>query len=67
LESWIDRTLRDVARLRPDRLLKRRQERLRNLGGFFTHTGEAAKPKTTRTRTRRKTPAPPAPAAAPQA
>lgn len=36
LEQWIAESLRDVQRLKPDALLKRRYDRLRNLGSFFT-------------------------------
>lgn len=36
LEAWIDKTLRDLRRLKPETLLRRRYERLRKLGSFFT-------------------------------
>lgn len=45
LESWIDQSLRDLRRFKLDGLLKRRYERLRNLGSFFTvkpRTSDAA-------------------------
>jgi acetyl-CoA carboxylase carboxyl transferase subunit alpha len=35
LEAWITRSLRDVRKIKGDRLLKRRYDRLRNLGSFF--------------------------------
>jgi acetyl-CoA carboxylase carboxyl transferase subunit alpha len=36
LESWIGKTLRDLCRLKTETLLRRRYERLRKLGAFFT-------------------------------
>lgn len=36
VERAVGQTLRELKRLRPDTLLKRRYERLRNLGSFFT-------------------------------
>ena len=36
LETWLGRTLRDLRRLKPETLLRRRYERLRRLGSFFT-------------------------------
>ena len=39
LESWIDRSLTDLSRLKTETILKRRYDRLRNLGSFFTDTG----------------------------
>lgn len=35
LESWVARCLRDLRRVKLDTVLKRRYERLRNLGSFF--------------------------------
>ena len=40
LESWIDAALREVRRLKPQTLLNRRYDRLRNYGSFFEATGE---------------------------
>ncbi len=39
LEKWIARSLRDLKRLKIDTILKRRYERLRNIGSFFESTG----------------------------
>jgi acetyl-CoA carboxylase carboxyl transferase subunit alpha len=54
VERWIGRALRDVRRLKIETLLKRRYERLRNVGAFWTSpmavpTGKAAKPRVRRT------------------
>ncbi len=38
LEAWISKSLRDLRRLKPETLLRRRYERLRQLGAFFTST-----------------------------
>lgn len=35
LQAWISRSLKEVTRFKTDTLLKRRYERLRNLGSFF--------------------------------
>jgi acetyl-CoA carboxylase carboxyl transferase subunit alpha len=50
VSSYINETLRDLKRVRIDTLLKRRYQRLRNLGSFFTTTAPvteqpAAKPR----------------------
>ncbi|RMF78618.1 MAG: acetyl-CoA carboxylase carboxyltransferase subunit alpha [Planctomycetota bacterium] len=42
LESWIDRSLTALGRLKTDTILKRRYQRLRNLGSFFVDTGAKA-------------------------
>jgi acetyl-CoA carboxylase carboxyl transferase subunit alpha len=57
LETWIARSLRDSKRLKIETLLRRRSERLRNIGSFFQSTttppeSKAAKPAKTRTRRR---------------
>ena len=39
LQDWIARSLRDVRKLKGDRLLKKRYERLRGLGSFFDSVG----------------------------
>ena len=41
LGSWIGKSLRDLRRLKPDSLLRRRYERLRKLGAFFAERGTA--------------------------
>lgn len=56
LEAWIGGALRDLARVKPDVLLRRRYERLRRLGSAFVTGGErtpAPTAKPTRARTRR--------------
>lgn len=42
LETWIGKSLRDLRRLKMDTILRRRYERLRKLGSFFTDTGTSA-------------------------
>jgi acetyl-CoA carboxylase carboxyl transferase subunit alpha len=42
LEMWIGQSLKDVKRIKPENLLKRRYERLRNLGSFFVAAGPDA-------------------------
>ena len=44
-EKYVSETLRELKRVRIDTLLKRRYERLRNLGAFFESATAAAKPK----------------------
>lgn len=41
LETWVGRSLRDLRRLKVDTLLRRRYERLRNLGSFFEARSDA--------------------------
>lgn len=53
LEKYIVDTLRDLKRVRPDTLIKRRYKRLRDLGSFFTVEGASAA--ATRLRTREQT------------
>lgn len=53
LETWIGRTLRELRRLKIDTLLRRRYERLRAMGSFFT-AKETAESKASRPRGRRK-------------
>jgi acetyl-CoA carboxylase carboxyl transferase subunit alpha len=53
LERWIARTLRDLKRLKPETLLRRRYERLRNLGAFFTSSAEPKTSKTAKPRGKR--------------
>lgn len=67
LESWIGHSLKDLRRMKPENLLKRRYERLRNLGSFFTATGNqpaAAPPPAAKPRARRPASAAPVRAAA---
>jgi acetyl-CoA carboxylase carboxyl transferase subunit alpha len=45
LERWVADALRETQRIKPDSLLKRRYERLRNLGAFFAAPSEAAQPR----------------------
>jgi acetyl-CoA carboxylase carboxyl transferase subunit alpha len=52
LQEWIDRALRDLRRLKTETLLKRRYNRLRNLGSFFVDTRPPRETKTTRPRGR---------------
>ncbi len=54
LESWLGKTLRDVKRLKSETLLRRRYERLRNLGSFIQASGQtpAEPPRTRRRRAR---------------
>lgn len=52
VESWIGKTLRDLRRLKIETLLRRRYERLRKQGAFFTQTA-AADTRTIKTRSRR--------------
>lgn len=40
VEAWITRALRDLKRVKTDNLLKRRYDRLRNLGSFFVNHDE---------------------------
>lgn len=40
LADWIEKTLREVGRFKPENLVKRRYERLRKIGSFYT-TGES--------------------------
>jgi acetyl-CoA carboxylase carboxyl transferase subunit alpha len=42
LETWVGKTLRDLLRLKPETLLRRRYERLRRLGAFFVDKPQAA-------------------------
>lgn len=62
LESWIGRALRDVGRVKLDTLVKRRYERLRNLGTQFTIRAGEKPVRAVRTRKRAvvETTAPPA-------
>jgi len=53
LERWIGRTLRDLRRLKVETLLKRRYERLRNIGAFFAAVGETKPVKSVKTRGKR--------------
>jgi acetyl-CoA carboxylase carboxyl transferase subunit alpha len=53
LERWVARTLRDLKRLKPETLLRRRHERLRNLGAFFTATRAPKTPKSAKSRGKR--------------
>lgn len=54
LEAWLGRTLRELRRFKIDTLLRKRYERLRSLGSFFTGAG-ATEPTPTKTRGRRQT------------
>ena len=45
LESWIARSLRDLKRLKIETILRRRYEKLRNLGAFFEVVAEAPESK----------------------
>jgi len=53
LEKYVVETLRDLKRVRIDTLLKRRYERLRNLGSFFESTSGQITAKVARIRTAR--------------
>ena len=53
LERWVARALRDLKRLKPETLLRRRYERLRNLGAFFTAAREPKTPKSAKSRGKR--------------
>ncbi|MFH1746497.1 MAG: acetyl-CoA carboxylase carboxyltransferase subunit alpha [Planctomycetota bacterium] len=53
LETWIGQTVRDLRRLKTATLLRRRYERLRSIGSFFT--AKEAASKGTRGRSRRQT------------
>jgi acetyl-CoA carboxylase carboxyl transferase subunit alpha len=56
LEAWIARALRDLKRLKVDTVVRRRQERLRQVGSFFESARAPAEPrpsKPSKTRGRR--------------
>ncbi|MBU0640502.1 MAG: acetyl-CoA carboxylase carboxyltransferase subunit alpha [Planctomycetes bacterium] len=53
VERWLGRALRDLDRVKTDTLVRRRYERLRNLGAFFAAMGEPAEVKSTKPRGRR--------------
>lgn len=58
LETWIAHSLRDLKKLKVQTVVRRRQDRLRNLGAFFESTGagvDAKVAKTSKSRTRRRT------------
>jgi acetyl-CoA carboxylase carboxyl transferase subunit alpha len=42
VEQWVDRSLKDLRRIKLDALMKRRYERLRTLGSFVVRTGAPA-------------------------
>ncbi|MBI5862975.1 MAG: acetyl-CoA carboxylase carboxyltransferase subunit alpha [Planctomycetes bacterium] len=42
VETWISRSLQDLSRVKTETLVKRRYDRLRNLGSFFVNTAEGA-------------------------
>lgn len=49
LESWIGKTLRDLRRLKPETILRRRQERLRKMGSaYIQSTQQENKPAETK-------------------
>ncbi len=55
LEKWIARSLRDLKRLKIETVLKRRYDRLRNIGSFFEAVeNDARQARPARTRSRRK-------------
>ena len=56
LEAWIARSLRDLNRVRPDRLVKRRYDRWRKIAGFVTQPAEAEAAKAAKPRARRARP-----------
>ena len=59
VEAWIARSLRDLKRLKPETLQRRRYERLRNIGAFI-EAGTAQEPKAAKPskgRARRRQPA----------
>lgn len=61
LQDWITRSLRDVRKIKGDRLLKKRYERLRGLGSFFESVDKAEPTSTarpTKARSRAKAEAP---------
>jgi len=41
LEGWVGRTIRDLKRLKPETLLRRRYERYRTIGSFFASQNDA--------------------------
>lgn len=53
LESWLGRTLRDLRRLKTETLLRRRYERLRNLGAYYVVKGEMTTSKVSKARPKR--------------
>jgi len=53
VEAWVGRALRDLRRLKIETLLRRRYERLRNIGSFVTSAGPAARPKPATVRAKR--------------
>jgi acetyl-CoA carboxylase carboxyl transferase subunit alpha len=60
LEAWIGRTLRELRRLKPETLLRRRYERLRTIGRFVVSESEpaVAVARPVRSRTRKRSGAP---------
>ncbi|MCC6357768.1 MAG: acetyl-CoA carboxylase carboxyltransferase subunit alpha [Phycisphaerales bacterium] len=66
VEAWIVRSLKELKRVRLDTLLKRRYEKLRNLGSFFETLGEppAAEQKVVKQRSKKAAAVAPAVASA---
>ena len=56
LERWVARSLRDLRRPKIETVLRRRYERLRNLGSFFEAVGAPQGTKSSRARGRRRQP-----------
>jgi acetyl-CoA carboxylase carboxyl transferase subunit alpha len=54
LEAWIAQVLRDLKRLKVETIIRRRYERLRNLGAFVEAPSAPKPAKPTRVRTRRR-------------
>ncbi len=54
LESWLVRSLRDLKRPKVDTIVRRRYERLRNLGSYFERSAAAKPIKAAKQRTRRQ-------------
>ncbi len=50
LESWISRSLRELGRVKPERLLKRRFDRWRNIGSFIHKPAKPEVAKSAKTR-----------------
>ncbi len=57
LESWIARALRDLKRLKIETILRRRYEKLRNLGSYFEVAAEAPESKVAARGRKRTSPA----------
>lgn len=57
LEAWIAQSLRDLKRLKLETILRRRYERLRNLGSFFESASAPKPAKPSKPRGRRRQPA----------